>query len=158
MRNSNYDIGEWILFTSPTPFNRFVTLRCPSIHFPGNELLEGVNEKLVKEDRHYVNLSSGRMIQSDGDVDEKMVYRRICVATEDGGVLSLDWPTNLELEEERGLDTTLLIVPGTAEGSNERKIRVFVCDCLRRGVFPVVMNPRGCADSPLTTARLVCAS
>ncbi|KAI3443511.1 hypothetical protein Pfo_000176 [Paulownia fortunei] len=161
IENSSSDIGEWILFTSPTPFNRFVTLRCPSICFPGNELLENVNEKLVKEDRHYVKLNSGRMIQlvkSDGDVDENMVYQRICVGTEDGGVLSLDWPANLDLEEERGLDTTVLIVPGTAEGSNERKIRIFVCDCLRRGVFPVVMNPRGCAGSPLTTARLFTAA
>ncbi|KAG8376268.1 hypothetical protein BUALT_Bualt09G0045600 [Buddleja alternifolia] len=153
------DIGEWILFTSPTPFNRFVTLRCPSIYFPGNELLENVNEKLVKEDRHYVKLNSGRMIgKSDGEIDETMVYQRVCVSTEDGGVLSLDWPANLDLEEERGLDTTVFIVPGSAEGSNERKIRLFVCECLRRGVFPVVMNPRGSAGSPLTTARLFTAA
>ncbi|KAL0410375.1 UNVERIFIED_CONTAM: Embryogenesis-associated protein [Sesamum latifolium] len=97
-------------------------------------------------------------VKSGGDVDENMVYQRICVATADGGVLSLDWPSNLDLDEERGLDTTVLIVPGTAEGSNERKIRVFVCECLRRGVFPVVMNPRGCAGSPLTTARLFTAA
>ncbi|KAK4396804.1 Medium-chain fatty acid ethyl ester synthase/esterase 2 [Sesamum angolense] len=159
--DSNSDIGEWILFTSPTPFNRFVTLRCPSIFFPGNEFLEDVNEKLIKEERHYVKLNNGRMIcpvKSGGDVDENMVFQRICVATADGGVLSLDWPSNLDLEEERGLDTTVLIVPGTAEGSIERKIRVFVCECLRRGVFPVVMNPRGCAGSPLTTARLFTAA
>ncbi|KAL3830071.1 hypothetical protein ACJIZ3_018873 [Penstemon smallii] len=149
------DIGEWILFASPTPFNRFVTLRCPSIYFPENELLENVNQKLVKEDRHYVKVESGRMIEqvnSDGEVGEDM-YQRICVSTEDGGVVTLDWPANLDLEEERGLDTTVLIVPGTVEGSNEKKIRVFVCEFLRRGVFPVVMNPRGCARSPLTTAR-----
>ncbi|KAL0308383.1 UNVERIFIED_CONTAM: Embryogenesis-associated protein [Sesamum radiatum] len=97
-------------------------------------------------------------VKSGGDVDENMVYQRICVATADGGVLSLDWPSNLDLEEERGLDTTVLIVPGTAEGSIERKVRVFVCECLRRGVFPVVMNPRGCAGSPLTTARLFTAA
>ncbi|XP_057767762.1 uncharacterized protein LOC130988029 [Salvia miltiorrhiza] len=159
---SSSDIGEWILFTSPTPFNRFVTLRCPSIDFPENELMENVSEKLVKEDRHYVKLNSGRIIQpvesSDGSEDEKLVYQRLCVGTEDGGVLSLDWPANLDLEEERGFDTTALIVPGTVEGSSERKIRAFVCDCLRRGVFPLVMNPRGCAASPLTTPRLFTAA
>ncbi|KAK6131703.1 hypothetical protein DH2020_034500 [Rehmannia glutinosa] len=127
--NLDSDIGEWILFTSPTPFNRFVTLRCPSIYFPGNEFLENVNERLVKEDKHYVKLNSGRMIQlvkgdGDVDIDEDMMYQRICVSTEDGGVLSLDWPEDLDLEEERGLDTTVLIVPGTAEGSNERNIRL----------------------------------
>ncbi|KAL3642870.1 hypothetical protein CASFOL_013685 [Castilleja foliolosa] len=153
------DIGEWILFTSPTPFNRFIILRCPSIYFPGNELPENVNERLVKEERHYVELNCGRMIQpvkSDGD--ENMVYQRICVGAEDGGVLSLDWPANLDFDEARGLDTTMLIVPGTEEGSNEWKIRVFVCECLKRGIFPVVMNPRGCAGSPLTTARLFTAA
>ncbi|XP_073132352.1 uncharacterized protein [Henckelia pumila] len=154
-------VGEWILFSSPTPFNRFVTLRCPSICFPGGELLENVNEKLVKEDSHFVNLNCGRIVQGkceEDDILEKVVYQRLCVGTEDGGVLSLDWPANLELEEERGLDTTLLIVPGTAEGSNEKKIKRFVCECLRRGVFPVVMNPRGCASSPLTTPRLFTAA
>ncbi|KAH6837506.1 hypothetical protein C2S53_001029 [Perilla frutescens var. hirtella] len=159
VRNSGSDIGEWILFTSPTPFNRFVTLRCPSIDFPENELLENVSEKLVKEERHYVKLNSGRIIKSsDGAEDENLVYQRLCVGTEDGGVLSFDWPANLDMEEERGFDTTVLVVPGTADGSSERKIRAFVCDCLKRGVFPLVMNPRGCAGSPLTTPRLFTAA
>ncbi|KAL6521319.1 hypothetical protein OROGR_017888 [Orobanche gracilis] len=154
------DIGEWILFTSPTPFNRFVTLRCPSICLPESELLENANERLVHEVKHYVKLNCGKMVQpvmSDGNNDENMVYQRVCVGTEDGGTLSLDWPANLDLEE-RELDTTVLIVPGTANGSNERKIRMFVYDCLSRGIFPVVMNPRGCAGSPLTTARLFTAA
>ncbi|KAL3535480.1 hypothetical protein ACH5RR_003941 [Cinchona calisaya] len=157
----NRFVGEWILFTSPTPFNRFVMLRCPSITFEGSELLEDVNQKLVKEDRHFVRLNRGRIQAKDGEVEEeveKLAYQRVCVGTEDGGVLSLDWPANLDLEEERGLDTTVLIVPGTAEGSMEADIREFVCECLRRGCFPVVMNPRGCAGSPLTTPRLFTAA
>ncbi|CDP03037.1 unnamed protein product [Coffea canephora] len=158
-RNNKF-VGDWILFTSPTPFNRFVVLRCPSISVEGSELLEDVNEKLMKEDRHFVRLNSGRIQVKEGDVEEaeKLVYQRVCVGTEDGGVLSLDWPANLDLEEERGLDTTILIVPGTAEGSMEKDIREFVCECLRRGCFPVVMNPRGCAGSPLTTPRLFTAA
>lgn len=121
-------------------------------------MLEDVNERLVTEDRHFVRLSSGRMVEkldTEGGAGESLVYQRVCVSTEDGGVLALDWPVNLELEEERGLDTTVVIVPGTAEGSDERSIRLFVAECLRRGLFPVVMNPRGCARSPLTTARCV---
>lgn len=159
------DIGEWILFTSPTPFNRFVLLRCPSISFEGSELLEDVNEKLVKEDRHYVRLDTGRVLVSgggggygDGGLERKLEYQRVCVNTDDGGVISLDWPANLDLTEEHGLDTTLLIVPGSAQGSTDVNIRSFVCDALKRGYFPVVMNPRGCAGSPLTTARYVAAS
>ncbi|KAF2304147.1 hypothetical protein GH714_028051 [Hevea brasiliensis] len=89
---------------------------------------------------------------------EKLEYQRVCVSTQDGGVISLDWPANLDLREEHGLDTTLLLVPGTAEGSLDENIRSFVCEALSRGFFPVVMNPRGCAGSPLTTARLFTAA
>ncbi|XP_048133158.1 uncharacterized protein LOC115740979 isoform X2 [Rhodamnia argentea] len=154
------DVGEWILFSSPTPFNRFVLLRCPSISFQGSELLEDVNEKLVKEDRHFVRLDSGRMQvrEGDGALEEKLEYQRVCVGAADGGVISIDWPANLDLREEHGLDSTLLLVPGTAEGSMDENVRAFVCEALRHGFFPVVMNPRGCAGSPLTTARLFTAA
>ncbi|XP_030488681.2 uncharacterized protein LOC115705482 isoform X1 [Cannabis sativa] len=154
------DIGEWIMFTSPTPFNRFVLLRCPSISFVGSELLEDVNEKLVKEDRHYVRLDSGRVLVHGGDrgLEEKLEYQRVCLSTDDGGVISLDWPANLDLREEHGLDTTLLLVPGSTQGSMDINIRSFVCDALKSGCFPIVMNPRGCAGSPLTTARLFTAA
>lgn len=152
------DIGEWILFTSPTPFNRFVLLRCPSISFEGSELLEDVNERLVKEDIHFVRLNTGRIQVRGYDArdtvfGEKLAYQRECVATDDGGVISLDWPANLDLTEEHGLDTTVLIIPGTTEGSMDPNVRSFVREALWRGYFPVVMNPRGCAGSPLTTAR-----
>lgn len=143
------------MLATPTPFNRFVFLRCPSISFPGSDLLEDVNEKLVKEERHFVTVNSGRIqvtrerVLEDGD----LTYQRVCVTTEDGGVVSLDWPANLDLEEERGLDSTLLLVPGTPEGSMDRNTKSFVLESLKRGFFPVVMNPRGCAGSPLTSAR-----
>ena len=127
-------------------------LRCPPISFGGSELLEDVNEILVKEERHFVRLNSGRIQgrgvnERDEAREENIVYQRECVSTEDGGVISLD------LAEERGLDTTLLIIPGTAEGSMAKNIRSFVCESLIRGYFPVVVNPRGCAGSPLAIAR-----
>lgn len=161
LETSVSDLGEWILFTSPTPFNRFVVLRCPSISFQDSELMEDVNERLVKEDRHFLRLDSGKIQVRDYetcDDDEKLVYQRVCVTTEDGGVVSLDWPANLDLEEEYGLDSTLVIVPGTTEGSTDKNIRAFAVESLRRGCFPVVMNPRGCARTPLTTARLFTAA
>lgn len=150
--------ADWILFTSPTPFNRCVLLRCPSVEFEddGSE-----SEKLLREERHYVNLSRGRILAGNGgkddfgddDDEEEFGYQRVCVRTEDGGVISLDWPENLDSGKEYGLDTTVLIVPGTAKGSMERDVRRFVVDGLRNGCFPIVMNPRGCAGSPLTTPR-----
>ncbi|KAE9464591.1 hypothetical protein C3L33_03500, partial [Rhododendron williamsianum] len=154
---------SWILFASPTPFNRFVMLRCPSVSFEGSELLENVSDRLVKEERHFVKLNSGRIqVRGGGDDDvlneKKLVYQRVCVSTDDGGVISLDWPVNLDLTEERGLDTTVLLIPGTAEGSMDSNIRSFAWESLKRGCFPVVMNPRGCAGSPLTTPRLFTAA
>ncbi|KAK2992567.1 hypothetical protein RJ640_009177 [Escallonia rubra] len=139
-RNSTPHLLEWKLFASPTPFNRFVALRCPSLN--GGEL-QGV-----------IHVKDGN--GSDGD--DVVVYQRICVGTEDGGVVALDWPENLELTEEHGLDTTVLLVPGTVEGSMDRDVISFVCECLKRGCFPVVMNPRGCGGSPLTTPRLFTAA
>ncbi|KAI8565318.1 hypothetical protein RHMOL_Rhmol03G0249700 [Rhododendron molle] len=157
------EIGDWILFASPTPFNRFVMLRCPSVSFEGSELLENVSDRLMKEERHFVKLNSGRIqVRGGGDDDvlneKKLVYQRVCVSTDDGGVISLDWPVNLDLTEERGLDTTVLLIPGTAEGSMDSNVRSFAWESLKRGCFPVVMNPRGCAGSPLTTPRLFTAA
>lgn len=83
----------------------------------------------------------------------ELEFQRVCVSTEDGGVVSLDWPANLDLEKEHGLDTTLLLIPGSPQGSLDKNVRSFVAESLNRGCFPVVMNPRGCAGSPLTTAR-----
>ncbi|XP_064959465.1 uncharacterized protein LOC103981033 isoform X2 [Musa acuminata AAA Group] len=157
-------VGEWVIFTSPTPFNRSVLLRCPSVSFEdGGELLgDGVNEKLLTEERHYMNLDRGRMTvarkKGEEGPEKKMQYQRVCVATDDGGVISLDWPVNLELGMEHGLDTTVLIIPGTTEGSMDRNVRAFVFDVLQHGCFPIVMNPRGCASSPVTTPRLFTAA
>ncbi|XP_058756763.1 uncharacterized protein LOC131629977 isoform X2 [Vicia villosa] len=155
------EYGEWILFASPTPFNRFVMLRCPSISF--KESRGEVNDRLVKEEKHYVTVNSGKVNakkrEKGFDLDEdELSYQRVCLSTPDGGVVSLDWPVELDLEEESGLDSTLLLVPGTPEGSMEGNVRSFVVEALKRGFFPVVMNPRGCASSPLTTPRLFTAA
>ncbi|KAK7347913.1 hypothetical protein VNO80_22455 [Phaseolus coccineus] len=148
-RSSLSDIGEWILFATSTPFNRFVLLRCPSLVFEGSDASE----------RNYV---SGRIEVRRGREREGLVeelrYQRVCLSGADGGVVSLDWPDNLNLEEERGLDSTLLLVPGTPQGSMDADVRLFVVEALKRGFFPVVMNPRGCAASPLTTPRLFTAA
>lgn len=42
---------------------------------------------------------------------------------------------------------------GTTEGSRDEGVQKFVMDAMRHGYFPVVLNPRGCAASPLTTPR-----
>ncbi|KAI4990481.1 hypothetical protein ZWY2020_038844 [Hordeum vulgare] len=152
--------GEWILFTSPTPFNRCVLLRCPSVSFEdGGVLLDGVNERLLTQDRHYVNLSRGSIPAAPaGQGAGEVSYQRLCIPLDDGGVIALDWPANLDLDKEHGLDSTVLVVPGTPEGSMDRGIEMFVLDALKNGYFPIVMNPRGCGGSPLTTPRLFTAA
>lgn len=143
------EVGEWLLVTAPTPFNRFVLLRCPSIRLAEEE----VDERLLREGRRFVNLSAGKISTAAREGSGDLAYQRVCVGAEDGGVVSLDWPENLDLGKEHGLDTTVLLVPGTPQGSMDGNVRSLVSDALRCGYFPVVMNPRGCAGSPLTTAR-----
>lgn len=150
-------VGDWILFTSPTPFNRCVLLRCPSVSFDDDgELLNSVNDRLVKEERRYVNLSRGRVpVKDEGGAGfaNDLKFQRVCVRTDDGGVISIDWPDYLDLGREQGFDTTVLIIPGSPEGSMDRKVRSFVLEVVKHGCFPIVLNPRGCAGSALTTAR-----
>ncbi|XP_019443599.1 PREDICTED: uncharacterized protein LOC109347914 isoform X4 [Lupinus angustifolius] len=149
------DLGEWILFANPSPFNRFVLLRCPTISFRD----EDANERLVREEKHYVTVNNGRIrLKLDDESDRKLSYQRVCVSCGDGGVISLDWPSSLDLEQERGLDSTLLLVPGTPQGSMDPTVMSFVLEALGKGFFPIVMNPRGCAASPLTTPRLFTAA
>lgn len=146
-------VGEWILFTTPTPFNRFVLLRCSLLSFD-DDSDKSLSDRLLTAERHFVNLDTGKIIVSAADEKTPpLEYQRVCITTEDGGVVSLDWPANLDIREERGLDTTVVFIPGTPDGSMDEGVRSFVCEALRRGVFPVVMNPRGCAGSPLTTPR-----
>jgi len=42
---------------------------------------------------------------------------------------------------------------GTTEGSEDEGVKQFVIDAMRHGYFPVVLNPRGSASSPVTTPR-----
>jgi len=158
--------GDWFLFANPTPFNRFVVLRCPSILFEDGAFLENVNEKLRKDSKHVVNLSGysckgripntyGQEFKDNNEGGSEFMYQRMCLSAEDGGVITLDWPASLDLAREQGLDSTILLVPGTAEGSDDEVVQDFVRKALQHGYFPVVMNPRGCAGSPLTTPRCV---
>ncbi|KAJ0698721.1 putative alcohol O-acetyltransferase [Helianthus annuus] len=143
--NSNSTaLGDWTLLTSPTPFNRFVNFRCPSL--------------LLRLEEEEEAVITGRIQQLPPPPPLSVVYQRVCVNTDDGGVVSLDWPAHLELSSEQGLDTTILIIPGTTDGSMDESVRSFVYECLTRGCFPIVMNPRGCARSPLTTPRLFTAA
>ncbi|RZC93272.1 hypothetical protein C5167_030392 [Papaver somniferum] len=66
---------------------------------------------------------------SNGD---DVVYQRVC---DDGGVISLDWSVNLDLGEGHGLDTTMLLVSGTPQGSGGKDVKLFVGKTIKRDVF-----------------------
>ncbi|KAI5073557.1 hypothetical protein GOP47_0011570 [Adiantum capillus-veneris] len=106
---------------------------------------------------HHDNLSQGQA-PKESNIEEHMpTYRRIFLHTKDGGVLAIDWPSHLELSGEHGLDTMVLLVPGLLNGSKEKGIQEVVQRCVKHGYFPIVLNPRGCGGSPLTTPRLFTA-
>ena len=59
-----------------------------------NDVGEDMNEMLVKEDRLFVRLNKGRMVMRSG---LQLEFQKVCVSTEDGGVVLLDWLVNLDL-------------------------------------------------------------
>lgn len=88
-------------------------------------------------------------------------YERQILDMPDGGIVSLDWalprrpdgtiPTVKQVDPEK---RTMLILPGLTGGSGELYIRSAVHRLLELGWQVVVMNSRGCADTPLKTAHV----
>ncbi|CAN8257859.1 unnamed protein product [Cochlearia groenlandica] len=127
--------GDWLLVANPTPFNRFALLRCFLLSFDGgddDDLQESLNDRLVKEKRHFFSLDRGKILQAERpEEDDPLEYQRVCISTEDRGVVSIDCPTDLDLKEERGLDTTVILIPGTSKGSTYEGVCSFVSEALR---------------------------
>lgn len=88
-------------------------------------------------------------------------YTRELLALPDGGVVSLDWAPvpspSSSPEDAPAVDRTrrtVLILPGLTGGSPEFYIRKSVQRLNARGWQCVVLNARGCADTPVRTAQL----
>lgn len=107
--------------------------------------------------RHLQTLALSR---ADEEREPAVAYRRQLLDLPDGGVVSLDWALlqdNSELPIEQAVDAsrrTVLVLPGLTGGSPEFYIRKAVVRLRARGWQCVVMNARGCADTPLRTAHL----
>lgn len=92
-------------------------------------------------------------------------YERQLLDLPDGGQVSLDWalppradgsiPPVTELDPKK---RTMLILPGLTGGSRELYIRVTVHQMHKLDWQVVVMNARGCASTPLKTAKLFCCA
>lgn len=85
----------------------------------------------------------------------KVEYEREVLRVPDGGCITLDWPPQRERLQGRPL---CVLLPGLAGGSNCAYVRRFVVSAIDGGFMPVVFNSRGCADSPVTSAKFYSAS
>jgi predicted alpha/beta-fold hydrolase len=98
-------------------------------------------------------------------VDPLVAYERQILDMPDGGIISLDWalppradgtiPRVSEIDPTR---RTMLLLPGLTGGSGEFYIRSVAKRMVSLGWQVVVMNARGCADTPLKTAQFFCVA
>ncbi|KAG1687568.1 hypothetical protein DVH05_004765 [Phytophthora capsici] len=94
-------------------------------------------------------------------------YKRQLLDMPDGGVVSLDWAllpgksssttgsSWIDVDQTR---RTVLLLPGLTGGSPANYIRFTVAQLHKIGWQCVVLNARGCANTPLTTAQLYCTA
>lgn len=102
-------------------------------------------------------------IANEQELEPSVAYERQLLELPDGGIVSLDWALPLRkdgsatpLAEIDRNKRTVLVLPGLTGGSREHYIRSAV-HCLRRkGWQVVVLNARGCADTPLATPHFFC--
>eukprot|EP00644_Phytophthora_capsici_P009981 jgi/Phyca11/508910/fgenesh2_kg.PHYCAscaffold_39_\ len=94
-------------------------------------------------------------------------YKRQLLDMPDGGVVSLDWAllpgksssttgsSWIDVDQTR---RTVLLLPGLTGGSPANYIRYTVAQLHKIGWQCVVLNARGCANTPLRTAQLYCTA
>ncbi|CEG37382.1 serine protease family [Plasmopara halstedii] len=103
-------------------------------------------------------------------------YRRQLLKLPDGGVVSLDWALlhdqkvpNLVTDLNKSATTswwrdvdpsrrTMILLPGLTGGSLENYIRSTIAKLHSLKWQCVVLNARGCAQTPVTTAQLFCSA
>jgi hypothetical protein len=96
-----------LLISQPTPFNRFVYGRCPSMFSPAAAVAD------VQAPLHMGKKRRKKKKQTkDQEKINRVEYQRTCLVAHDSGVVSLDWPMQLEFAADNGFDNTLLLIPG----------------------------------------------
>ncbi|KAG7399630.1 hypothetical protein PHYBOEH_008418 [Phytophthora boehmeriae] len=92
-----------------------------------------------------------------------IAYERQLLDMPDGGVVSLDWALVSSEKEIKPLQQridrsrkTVLVLPGLTGGSGEHYIRSAVERLNSLGWQCVVLNSRGCQNTPLRTPQLFC--
>jgi hypothetical protein len=98
-----------LLISQPTPFNRFVYGRCPSMFSPAAAVAD------VQAPLHMGKKRRKKKKQTkDQEKINRVEYQRTCLVAQDSGVVSLDWPMQLEFAADNGFDNTLLLIPGSS--------------------------------------------
>ncbi|KAG7389227.1 hypothetical protein PHYPSEUDO_010785 [Phytophthora pseudosyringae] len=139
---------------------------------PRNERLLAKCEHLVKKkfyplwylfNGHLQTLQLSRA--NEMEPTPAIAYERQLLDMPDGGVVSLDWallPSRTKDDKatlEQRIDTnkkTVLVLPGLTGGSGEHYIRSAVERLNGLGWQCVVLNSRGCQNTPLRTPHLFC--
>ncbi|XP_052141529.1 embryogenesis-associated protein EMB8 [Oryza glaberrima] len=86
-----------------------------------------------------------------------VALRRECLRTPDDGAVALDWVSG----DDRALPRdapVLILLPGLTGGSDDTYVRHMLLRARNKGWRVVVFNSRGCAGSPVTTAKFYSAS
>ncbi|XP_062520349.1 phospholipase ABHD3-like [Corticium candelabrum] len=126
-------------------FRRFLECHCPtafSVYYPTVWTVGG----------HVRSFSRG-FIQRRLPVQ----YERETVKLADGGTLCLDW-TKPSKQQTNGSTKIVLFMAGLTGGSKENYTTRICHKANELGYTAVVMNNRGCADTPLTTPMTYCAT
>ncbi|KDO35075.1 hypothetical protein SPRG_01139 [Saprolegnia parasitica CBS 223.65] len=85
-------------------------------------------------------------------------YKREILSLSDGGIVSLDWAQHPNGDTYGHDHPTVLLLHGLTGGSSEIYIRMTAVKLMQAGWRVVVMNARGCAKTPVVTAKLFCAA
>lgn len=86
---------------------------------------------------------------------DSYAYERTFLKLEDEGQISLDWIIFPQIEQNFNKETPLLaILPGLTGNRQCGYLKVLLREAETKGYKCVVINHRGCADTPLTTRKL----
>ncbi|KAF0935928.1 hypothetical protein E2562_036672 [Oryza meyeriana var. granulata] len=86
-----------------------------------------------------------------------VALRRECLRTLDDGAVALDWVSGDDRVLPRDAPV-LILLPGLTGGSDDTYVRHMLLRARSKGWRVVVFNSRGCAHSPVTTAKFYSAS
>ncbi|EQC41181.1 hypothetical protein SDRG_01157 [Saprolegnia diclina VS20] len=98
------------------------------------------------------------------DSQPPVLYKRQELVLDDGGTVSLDWALPSSVSGHTDDDSaladldvpTILLLHGLSGGSHEEYMMQTAEKLLRKGYRVVVMNARGCSNTPVTTPKLFC--